>query len=761
VTADRGVGRKRIAAGIMLFVAASIASADMTLSAGESCAGASCHTNLLGGSGVHDGGPDQKLCNACHVADDPGKHEFRDAASGGELCTGCHARLTQRAYKHPPADLGLCTFCHSAHESQYSGHLKFPPEALCVTCHNKIVPDGARTVHGPVAQGRCTACHDPHSSNIDDHLVKEVPQLCFGCHNQDQIDHQGRTLRAVEPAFIDKSLRQHPPFARGDCLLCHDPHASDNIRLQRRPYSQAFYTNFKSEKYFCLMCHGESTFTEPRTLTATKFRNGNLNLHNRHVDRDKGRGCRACHHQHASGLEAQIATETFLGEQNVGIKKFAKTGTGGTCEPSCHRPVRYDRIDPVDNAFMVTPPEGVDASPAELKRASVEHDGKTLFLQRCAGCHGADAEGKIGPPIKGATIDRVMAATGRVNLMADLASLDAADLQAIVDSLPAGTPVVALPEGASDGMVLFSTNCAGCHGADASGRIGPSIRGVTGSVIASAIGRVPMMVAMKSLSAGSIDAIGGYLSGLGEETTESAGTVAAEAPDGKVVFSMNCSGCHGPDAKGQIGPPIRGMSTSKINDALGRVPMMAGLRTLGSAEIAAVSRYLVSLDVGETAMAADEHVDGMAFFAVTCSACHGEDASGHIGPDIRGHTVDDVKAAVARVPMMVGVKSSTETQLNAVGDYIHGLAEATPVLPMTALPDGEAVFQQNCAACHGPDATGLVGPNITSASLEDITAAIGRVPMMVAMKVLGARDIRAAAEYLADIRESKPARVDK
>ena len=754
MTSNHISGRKRIAAGIVLSAAASIATADMTLPAGESCASASCHASLLSGSGVHDGGPDQRRCSACHVADDPGTHAFRFAAEGGELCVGCHARLTQGTHKHAPADLGLCTFCHAAHDSKYPARLKFPAEALCVSCHDKIVPDGARTVHGPVGRGRCTACHDPHSSDIDDQLVAEIPQLCFGCHNEDQTDHQGRMLRAVEPSFIDKSLRQHPPFARGDCLLCHDPHASDNIRLQRRPYAEAFYTSFKSEKYFCLMCHGESTFTEPRTLTATKFRNGNLNLHNRHVDRDKGRGCRACHHQHASGLEAQIATETFLGEQDVGIKAFAKSESGGTCEPSCHRPVRYDRIRPVNNGFMVTPPEGAEASPAELSRAQDEHDGKTLFLQRCAGCHGADAEGKIGPPIKGATLDRVVAATGRVNLMADLASLDPDDLRAIVDALPPGAPVVALPEGASDGMVLFSTNCAGCHGPDASGRIGPAIRGVTGADITQAIGRVPMMIAMKSLSTDSIGAIGDYLSSLGKGTMATGGTAATEALDGKVAFSMNCSGCHGPDAEGRIGPPIRGMSIGKINDALGRVPMMAGLKMLGSAEIAAISRHLVSLEDAALAMTGNGQVDGKAFFAASCSACHGEDASGHIGPNIRGHTADDVKAAIARVPMMVGVKSSTEGQIKAVGEYIHGLAEA-PASAMPAPPDGAAVFAQRCAACHGADATGMVGPNITSASAEDITAAINRVPMMVVMKVLGAREIGAVAEHLAKVRAAK------
>ena len=727
--------------------------ADITLSPGESCASASCHASMLDNSGAHEGGAEQQLCGGCHATDNPREHEFRDAASGASLCSSCHADLTQKEHKHAPANLGLCTFCHRAHKSQTAGYLKFPPEALCVSCHKDIVPAGVRTVHGPVAEGQCTACHDPHSSDVDDHLVAAVPQLCFGCHNKDQTDHEGRMLPAVEQSFIDKSLTQHPPFARGDCLLCHDPHASDNIRLQRRPYSQAFYTDFSSDKYFCLMCHGDTTFSEPRTLSATKFRNGNLNLHYRHVVREKGRGCRACHHQHASSLEAQIATDTFLGEQNIGIKTFAKTDSGGTCEPSCHRPVEYDRIEPVDNVFIVTPREGIDATPAELKNASSEHDGRTLFLQRCAGCHGADAEGKIGPPIAGATMEQVLAATNRNDLMMDLASLDSVDLHAIVDSLPAGTAVVALPEGASDGTVLFSTNCAGCHGPDANGRIGPAIRGATSAKITEAIEHVPMMVAMKSLSAESIDDIGEFLSGFGEGSTASTGTAAVALLDDKVVFSMNCAGCHGDDADGRIGPSIRGMALNEINEAIGEVPMMAGLRTLGSTEVAAVGRYLASLETEEHPDA-NGRVDGKAFYATTCSACHGADASGHIGPDIRGQTAEDIEAAISRVPMMVGVQASTEAQLHAVGAYIKSLAVSTPIAATPNVPDGEAIFQQNCAACHGPDASGRLGPDIRLASIDDITAAIERVPMMLAMRILGAKEISAAADYLSVLQDS-------
>jgi predicted CXXCH cytochrome family protein len=757
VNSDCSIDKVVAATLVMLIILARTACADITLSPGQSCASASCHDDLLQNPGVHEVGVDGQFCDDCHVTDEPDKHEFRYAESGGQLCTGCHSELTQGDHKHVPAEMGLCTFCHSAHESEYEGHLKFPPEALCVSCHDKIVPDGARTVHGPVEEGRCVACHDPHSSDTDDHLISPVPELCFNCHDQDQTDHEGRTLPAVEETFVDSSLNQHPPFARGDCLLCHDPHASDNIRLQRRPYEQAFYTDFSSDSYFCLMCHGEATFTEPRTLTATKFRNGNLNLHYRHVNREKGRGCRSCHHQHASRFEAQIASDTYFGEQNIGIKAFSKTETGASCEPSCHRPVQYDRISPVDNAFPVTPREGEDATAAELRQASTEQDGETMFLQRCAGCHGADADGKIGPPIRGATIEKVIAATNRVDLMADLALLDPADLHAIVASLPAGTPVVALPAGASDGTVLFSTNCAGCHGADASGNIGPTIRGAGSTAITEAIDRVPMMVAMKSLGEESIDTIGDYLRSLADIDVAPEGAVAAGAQEGKVVYSMNCVGCHGADANGQIGPAIRSMSEANITDAIGRVPMMLGLQSLDSADIVAVSRYLSGFETAEPATTAVQVTDGGAVFSSSCSACHGEDAGGHIGPDIRGHTTEDIVAAIDRVPMMAGVKAITEQQLNAVGEYIGQLTGPGPPEDALSSLDGEAIFKMNCAACHGPDAKGLVGPDITLASTEDVTAAIEQVPMMVAMKVLGARDIEATVGYLTNIRGSERA----
>jgi mono/diheme cytochrome c family protein len=376
-----------------------------------------------------------------------------------------------------------------------------------------------------------------------------------------------------------------------------------------------------------------------------------------------------------------------------------------------------------------------------------------LFLQRCAGCHGAGAEGKIGPPIKGATLDRVTIATERVALMMDLASLDPEELYAIVDSLPAGLPVVALPGGTTDGRLLFSTNCAGCHGADANGGIGPAIRGATRANITHAIGEVAMMIAMKSLNDESIDAIGGYLLGLATDPIESFDRTTVGVPEGMMVYSMICIGCHAEDARGQIGPSIRGKSESDIEEAIGRVPMMAALKELDLIAITAVGSYLKTLDTKDAVSDESRSPDGEKIYASSCSACHGEDGGGHIGPDIKGSTRDDVKAAIDRVPMMIGVQSLTEQQIAAVGAYVGSLAVSAAVDTAQQPPDGDALFNTHCAACHGADARGRVGPDIVVASFNDITAAIDRVPMMIAMKTLGARDINAVADHLTVLQE--------
>lgn len=662
-------------AGHLLFAFwAGGASAQEATARGANCADLGCHTEQLQSGDPHRQGLDSSDCLKCHVPLGDARHSFAQPEDYSGSCLTCHDLPDPDLHQHAPVSEGACTYCHNAHKSEQKALLKLAPNELCMGCHVRLVPTDEFVVHGPVADRECTACHESHASSVEGLLTKAAPSLCFDCHDKDQKDHDGRLLPAVEPTFVDKSLHQHPPFARGLCLMCHDPHSSGNYRLQRWPYQPAFYTDLSEEIYACLMCHGDTTFAEPRTVTTTQFRNGNLNLHYRHVSRDKGRGCRACHHQHMSRLGAQIAANTFMGSEDVGIKEFAKTASGGSCTPMCHRSVRYDRIEPVDNQFRVTPREGVDATATELRQANVGERGSLLYLQRCAGCHDADASGKIGPAIAGVTIDQVLGAVNRVDLMNHLTHLDSADLHAIVASLP-GPRAVDSPAGAettaAEGLAAFAANCAGCHGSEAGGRVGPAIKGASPEKIKAAITQIPMMIAMKSLDAPTIDRIAEHLEELAEmEIGEHL------VRDGAAVFAKKCSECHGANAEGRIGPGIQGATVVLAIDAITHVPMMGEMNALSAEELEAVGKFLASLvETPRPDVVARSAIDGEAIFANTCALCHAMDARGRIGSDIRGLSGQAIADAIRSVPLMNLLRVFTRDEIDAVGLYLQGLNE--------------------------------------------------------------------------------------
>lgn len=85
---------------------------------------------------------------------------------------------------------------------------KSPDAAACKECH----PDKGkgRHVHTAIAMG-CTICHavTNEKSGTFINLVSPANELCFTCHAKSR----------------EKVL--HGPYAQGNCMFCHSPHASD------------------------------------------------------------------------------------------------------------------------------------------------------------------------------------------------------------------------------------------------------------------------------------------------------------------------------------------------------------------------------------------------------------------------------------------------------------------------------------------------------------------------------------------------------
>ena len=254
-------------------------------------------------------------------------------------------------------------------------------ESSCVTTECHAGMGKKKYVHGVGVSGKhCIKCHAVTEKEA--HKFKLPPvamELCSQCHSGEYIapsDIEGSPPKIIASTDIfeeGEKTRLHKPFREGKCTECHDAHESDYYLHLKGAYPKFLYATYSREAYsLCLRCHEgfEKALTEPRTLSLTGFRNGNLNLHFRHVNRKKGRSCKVCHHPHASENPKLIRDNFLFGLRKLSVN-FEKNKTGGSCAPTCHTPLKYDRYSPVEVIMKITPRLGDDASRDELEDSRI------------------------------------------------------------------------------------------------------------------------------------------------------------------------------------------------------------------------------------------------------------------------------------------------------------------------------------------------------------------------------------------------------
>lgn len=296
-------------------------------------------------------------CTACHNPHESDNARLLVASSINELCTSCHQAKAEFLKKtssiHPPVK-DQCTNCHDPHTEDHQYQLKADGKKdLCVMCHTdkEVWTSTVTSKHGALDRPRkCLECHDPHGSENPKFLVKDTSKdLCLSCHNQRlTTDEEGYKL-----ANMAKHLEQNPdwhgPILWGDCAACHNPHGSNNLRMLNKPFPRNFYEKFDEKNYICFECHEPEKIKDEKTLTATNFRNGDKNMHFVHVDREKGRTCRACHDFHGTKeYPHHLRKKTQFGKINFPIR-YIETPNGGSCAPACHARRHYDRVTPKVN----------------------------------------------------------------------------------------------------------------------------------------------------------------------------------------------------------------------------------------------------------------------------------------------------------------------------------------------------------------------------------------------------------------------------
>jgi predicted CXXCH cytochrome family protein len=313
-----------------------------------------CHDrSIVGGKYVH-GPVANGSCSTCHAAHQ-GDFPKLLTAQGNEVCFGCHTDKAEafkgKKFIHAPVR-GSCIMCHNPHSANYPYNLKASgTQDLCLSCHKEkeqeIATAGVKH-KGLATEKRCLACHDPHASDHPKQLLKEPADLCLSCHDREYSSAAGRLVNMKELLATNKD--HHGPIQEKDCSSCHNAHGSNNFRILRENFPPLFYAPYNPDNYkLCFMCHENTLASEKNTTTLTGFRNGDRNLHYVHVNKaDKGRTCRACHDAHATNNPRHIRDAVPYGKWQLPVG-FTKTDTGGQCLPGCHKMVRYDRKNPVQN----------------------------------------------------------------------------------------------------------------------------------------------------------------------------------------------------------------------------------------------------------------------------------------------------------------------------------------------------------------------------------------------------------------------------
>jgi len=143
---------------------------------------------------------------------------------------------------------------------------------------------------------------------------------------------------------------------------------------------------------------------------------------------------------------------------------------------------------------------------------------------------------------------------------------------------------------------------------------------------------------------------------------DAASDFASSVIEGNALYGVNCANCHGDKGEGSIGPSLR---TKEVLESVSEAQLIGLVKTgvpgttmpawsqayggpFTDEEVRHVVTYIttwVPLEADESTTAEGQTThkgDGPSFYTANCSACHGVEGEGDIGPSL--HSNDFVKS---------------------------------------------------------------------------------------------------------------------
>jgi mono/diheme cytochrome c family protein len=494
---------------------------------------------------------------------------------------------------------------------------------------------------GPVSSVNYIAVHNPNSSQYDDN--------CLNCHGDIP---NGQSLDSAIPNAHVAMLPFTPGENSAQCVWCHRD--VSNTLIHTAAQVGAFQVNIRKtvDTQLCAICHGPVGPGKPfyqAGLTTTSELDGSQLYH--HL-------CASCHRE--------LSNSEVEGESAREIYQKINENEGGMGPLSVLNPIWIQAI---------TVALGGDPTlPADIPAPGT---GASLYQQYCSACHGPLASSaKVG-----ATAAQIQNGINNVADMNSLNFLTTTQVQLIADALSGSTGGGGTGgggAGGTDGLTLYTANCASCHGPLASS----SKAGASASQIQNAINNdTGGMGVLSGLASTQVQAIADALSGGGGGGGAGGGGLPASHTDDKdgalhapgkdTPYSSGCTACHGTTLLGDLGPSCFSCHDQKWSED----PPSSGTGGGGTG--------------GTT--------DGATLYIANCSSCHGPLASSSQS----GASASQIQNAINSDRGGMGVLSAlTSTQIQAIADALSGSTGGGGGGGGTGGSDGTALYQSYCASCH-------------------------------------------------------------
>ncbi len=625
---------------------------------------------------------------------------------------------------------------------------------------------------------------------------------CVSCH-----------VALEDPRMADaqQPLRTHPgtllathDIQKVGCTVCHGGQGRALTKLDahanRFPHWEKKRLTGQLVQANCARCHQEDS-----PAMGPQFVRGR--------DLFRSKGCLGCHKLNGRG--GHLGPElTKMGDASTHMKMptdarrhdLVEKFNGNVNLAYIYESIMWPKDQPTDSKMFETDLSESEALaltvyiksfanssiPGELQYArDTAHvpDGEELYATYCSACHGADGMGtrkdeldQIAPAVAHEAFlaiadpqfvydktyhsgNPAMPAWGKAGGFTEQEIRKVSDYIFSLQTAPPTLATVGRVEGNSGfGKVVFSANCASCHGIDGSHEtdlVGTTLdspefrsyadRDLMYRTIANGRARTAMP-SWSFLSDRDYADLLDFLESKDTVAVDYAQTVAHTKADGgakwgKARFASLCGSCHGMEAEGGIGPSLNSpefkmlASDRFLYDTITvgrRGTAMGRWDHLTSEEIGWLMAYVRST----TEVKAQRHYEavevigseskGRITFAGVCAQCHGPAGSGHIAPAIGNRDFllvagdDFIKETAAYGRTGTGMKgnlkgqggtaSLDERQINSVVAYLRSMQDE-PQLPSGSLTQGDISlgrenFARLCAQCHGPAGSGGKGPGI-------------------------------------------------